>query len=174
MDKKDISATKTAEVIQVRADQLAEMAEKQAGTTAIQKIVQKHLTQIETIRAQFPLDNIDLITTNISSKRGIIGAVSDEIGRLHEKIKIILEAVASGIENRKYKTAEEAVQDMELGFNERQQATELMEADKTRLISCQSLNVTMEIFAKLNKLIEQQIEESKTLGDPKKEGNLLL
>lgn len=156
-----------------RAQELEEIAEKKAGTSAIGKVLQKHLSQVEDLRSKFPLDNIDLLSGNITYKRSIIGDVCDEVSALHDKVRVIIEEVASTIENRRYRPSEDAISNMPITFNEREKANDLLVADKKRLVSCQSLNIAIEMFSELNQLIKQEIEESERVKDSRKEANLL-
>lgn len=160
--------------VNARARKLEEIAEIRAGTSAIQKIVQKHLSLVKEVRAKFPLDGVDLLSSNLKEKNNIVGDVSAEVGRLSDKVKVVIEEVASTIESGNYKPSEESIKNMSLGFNERERANKLLAADKDRLISCQSLNVAIEIFSELNQVIKQQIEDSEKAGDIQKERNLLL
>ncbi len=164
----------TSDPIATRAQELEELAEKQAGTSALQKIVQKHLSLVEEIRDKFPLDGIELLSDHLANHRSIVGSVNNEVGKLREKIRVVVEEVAAAVENRKYKASEEAIAKMSLGFKERARVNSLLSADKDRLISCQSINTAIEIFSELNKLIKQQIEDSTKTGDRQRERNLLL
>lgn len=169
------------ECIRARAKELEEQAEKQAGVAAVAKIVQKHLDHINDLRNRFPLDNVDLLCVNIVDKlvdiktRGewIDDAVSAEVSALHERVRVIIEDVAATIENIRYQSSEEAISSMPLSFNERKKANALLSADKERLVSCQSLNIAVEMFSELNQLVKRQIEESERKGEVTRETNLL-
>jgi hypothetical protein len=157
-----------------RAQELVQAAEREAGSQAIKIIVDQHLETITSLRSQFPLDNIELLSGNISQKSSVVGEVSNDLAKLHDKIRVVISNVAETIENERYQSAEEAIEGMSLGFNENQRAAALVAADKAQIISCHSLNIAVDIFATLNNLIKQQIEEAGQEKDPVEERNLLL
>jgi hypothetical protein len=69
----------------------------------------------------------------------------------------VIVGVASLIEDRKYKSAEEAIGQMQLAYVDRQRAIALVQADKRLHISYQALKTTIEFFANLNQVIIAKI-----------------
>jgi hypothetical protein len=157
-----------------RAAQLEELAEKQAGISAVQNIVDKHLGRVMQIREHFPLENIDLLSTTVNRKRGVIGAVADDIAELHGKIRMVIAEVAKAIEDGNYKASEQAIGKLPLGYNDRAKANALIAADKQLLVSFQSLNIAVEIFVDLNKTIVKKLSDVGGPAAPELERNLLL
>lgn len=152
----------------MKAEELVDVAEREGKAIAIQK-------EAGTVAIQRVMDGCDLISSSLRGRNNVIGDVSTEVGYLHDKIRIIIERIATTIENEKYKPSEEVIMtDRSISCKTRERANALLNADKKCLISCQSLNIAIEIFSDLNKLIKLQIEESEKIGDTQLEKNLLL
>ncbi|NJN92819.1 MAG: hypothetical protein HC875_01370 [Anaerolineales bacterium] len=152
-------------------EELIEKAERQAGNQAISQVVDKHLAQVMGIRSQYPISNFDLLSANIVNVSQIPEKLRIETGRLQNKIRIIIEEVASRIEERKYRSSEQAIESMPLAYVDRIKARELVQADKQIHVSYQALKTTVEFFADLNQMIIDKIEKSPSAAS---ETNLVL
>ncbi|HEY9402504.1 MAG TPA: hypothetical protein VIQ24_07405, partial [Pyrinomonadaceae bacterium] len=144
----------------LRPEDLVEEAEREAASQAIDMVVEKHITQVMDIREQYPLNDRDLFTSNITKFTDIPQSVRQDVGSLRQKLRSIIEKVAARIEDRKYKSSEEAIGDMKLAYNEREQVNALIKSDKKVHVSYQSLRIAVESFSEFNKLIIKRLEES--------------
>ena len=152
-------------------EEIIERAERNAGNQAIKQIVDNHINGVMYVRAHYPVSDQDLLTRNIVQTRAVPSHISADIGQLHNKIRSIIQQIAFRIENRKYKTAEEAVQNMRLALADRQRAQQLVQADKSIHISYQALKTTVEFFADFNQIILEKIRRA---GSTQSETDLLL
>lgn len=161
------------EVGTLRPEDLVEEAEREAASQAIDMVVEKHIDQIMAIREQYPLNDRDLFSTNITKFSDIPQSVRQDVGSLRQKLRGIIEKVAARIEDRKYKSSEEAINDMKLAYNEREQVSALIKSDKKVHVSYQSLRIAVESFSEFNKLIIKRLEESEKAGDAQMQRNLI-
>ncbi len=145
-----------------KSDSLIEATERNAGNRAIHRVVEKHIQSVMAARHHYPLGNLDLLSVNIVtiSAHNLPDQVKEDIGRLQEKIRIIIEEVAQRIEERKYKTAKEAIEKMGFAYTDRIKAIELVKADKKIQVSYQTLKTTIEYFSNLNQTIIQKLRKS--------------
>jgi len=141
-----------------RAEELLEIAEKEAGSEAIEVLTGNHLESILALREKFSINDIDLFAHSIAGNKRIDHAVRDRIASLHAKMGAVIREVANRIEREKYLTAEQAIGSMKLSLAQRERVTSLVQADKRLHVSCQSLKVAVEIFCKLNKNIVSRLE----------------
>lgn len=155
-----------------KPEELLELAEKQAGTDAMHMLVDKHLDKLMALREQLPIDDIDLLSTNIATNKRVDHAVKEQITSLHAKMRKLVEEVARRIENNKYKSSEEAIEGFR-SLKERERSLRLLIADKKTHVSCQSLKVAVELFYELNKQIVERLESASEI-DPAEERKLLL
>jgi cell division protein FtsB len=86
-------------------------------------------------------------------------------------MRTIIEGVARRIEERKYQSAQDAIEGMRLAYADRLRAHELIEADKRIHISYQTLRTTVETFSELNQSVINKLERA---TDPRSETNLIL
>ena len=152
-------------------EELIERAERKAGSQAIGQITDKHLKTVLDIRARFPLQDQDLLSPIIANNSNIPESVRNEVGKLHDKIRNIIDIVATRIEERKYKFAEDAIEKMQLPYVDLQRARNLIQGDKKVHASYQALKTTVEFFADLNQMIVEKIEH---IESPQSETKLLL
>lgn len=155
-------------------DEYREMAERKAAGEATKQVIEKHLEDLMQFREQFPLDDMDLVSSRIGQRQDIPKHVKQQIGALHAKMRNIIEEAASRIEIYKYKNSEEVLANIKLSFNEKSKANSLITAEKQVHISCQSLKIAIDFFSELNRLIFDKIEKAKETGDSKLERNLVL
>ena len=100
-------------------------------------------------------------------------AVRDAVATLHQKMRVLVAEIAKRIEGQKYKSSQEAVENLSLSRAQKNKATALVSADEKIHVSCQSLKVTVELFCELNKQIVKKLESSKDFA-PADEGKLIL
>jgi hypothetical protein len=156
------------------ADQLFEEVQRDAGIQAIEKVAETHLNQVIAVRENFSIDDMDLLTTNISAIKDIPQNVRDRLSTFHERIRIIIERVAAQIEERKYQKTEEGIQEMKLSVNERSRVTSLISAEKELQTSYGSLKTTVDVLTRMNDMILRRISASERSGDRTTERNLFL
>ncbi len=157
-----------------RPDDSRELAERNAGETAIVQIVDRHLGLLMNVRDHYPINDIDLLTANVGNFRGLPKQIRQEIELLQQKMRLVIEEMARRIEDRKYASYEQAIQQLDLGYNERTKVNGLVSADKKIHISYQSLLVAVETFSHLNKSIIKTIEDSARSGDVQLERKMVL
>lgn len=155
-------------------DQLFEEVQRDAGIQAIERVAEDHLNQILVVRERYSVDDMDLLTTNVTAIKDIPQNVRERMSSLHEKIRAIIEQVAANIEARKYRTVEGEVADMQLSVNERTRVTELIDAEKRLQTSYGSLKTTVDVLTHMNDMILRRIAASERTGDRTTERNLVL
>ncbi|HYE67011.1 MAG TPA: hypothetical protein VEA58_00280, partial [Anaerovoracaceae bacterium] len=155
-------------------DQLFEEIQRDAGIQAIERVAEEHLNQILVVRERYSVDDMDLLTTNITAIKDIPQNVRDRISSLQERIRVIIEQVASKIEARKYRTVEGEIADMRLSVNERTRVTALIGAEKRLQTSYGSLKTTVDVLTHMNDMILHRIAASERSGDRTTERNLVL
>ncbi len=158
------------ESVSQRADELVQMAERQAGEQAIRKVVQHHFDQVLALRESHPLDNEDLLSKAIEKNGSLHNEVTREVARLHAKMRTIIEGVTSEIESQGYKDKAAALDAMKLGYNERARAGALLEADRKRVVSFRTLNIAVGVMSDLNQML---VEKAQVPSGAKIERDLL-
>ncbi|ELS03451.1 hypothetical protein Xen7305DRAFT_00031750 [Xenococcus sp. PCC 7305] len=138
------------------------------------EVLDSHISQILALRNEFPVSNYEILSSNISLNRQIPQEIKKQIGAFQNKLRAVIERGALEIENFKYKSYEEALAKEHLTYNERNQATNLLEADKKINISFQSLKVATELFLELNKRIQEKIEDCRKSQNARLERDLVL
>lgn len=155
-------------------DQLFEEIQRDAGIQAIERVAEDHLNQILVVRERYSVDDMDLLTTNVTAIKDIPQNVRDRMTSLHERIRVIIEQVAAHIEARKYRTVEGEVSDMQLSINERARVSSLINAEKQLQTSYGSLKTTVDVLTHMNDMILRRIAASERAGDRTTERNLVL
>jgi len=156
------------------ADELIESADRKAASDAIKKLAERHVSQLLDVQEQFPLENVDLLSSKIASNQGIPAEIRQKITDFQKKMRSVIEEVATRIEERNYRSAQEAISAMRMGKTQKEQVSALMLADKKVHISCQSLRVTVDVFSEANRMIIASLEEGEAKGDPQLGRALLL
>lgn len=151
---------------------LLELAEYEAGQEAVDTILEEHLVEILDIRSNYQITNLDLLSSNISRHKQIPKDIKSEISNLRLKLRAVIEAVATNIEERKYKSSEVAIENFD-GYN-REQASRIVYADKKVHISCQSLKIAIDYFSRCNKAILNRIKDVEVKNDAASETKLVL
>jgi hypothetical protein len=155
-------------------DQLFEEIQREAGIQAIERVAEEHLSQILAVRERYSVDDMDLLTTNITAIKDIPQNVRDRMSNLQERIRVIIEQVAAKIEARKYQTVEGEIADMQLSVNERSRVSALIGAEKRLQTSYGSLKTTVDVLTHMNDMILRRVAASERAGDRTTERNLVL
>jgi hypothetical protein len=155
-----------------KPEELLEIAEKQAGTDAMQMLVDKHLSKVMELREEMAIADIGLLSTNIATNKRVDKDVKDQITSLHRKMRTLIEEVARRIENEKYKSAEATIEGFR-ALRDKEMSLKLLSADKKTHVSCQSLKVAVDLFYELNRQIVEKLN-SDTPTNPAEERQLLL
>ena len=156
------------------ADELFEEVQRDAGIQAIEKVAEEQLNQVVYVREHFSVDDMDLLTTNITSIKDIPQNVRDRMGSFHERIQVIIEKVAAQIESHRYRETEKEIGGMKLSVNERSRILSLLHAEKKLQTSYGSLKTTVDVLSKMNDMILRRIASSESSGDRATERNLIL
>jgi hypothetical protein len=140
---------------------LLDQINRQAASQAVGDIIDRHISNVIAINQHYPVnDPEDLLSDNIGRVRAIPANVASTVTQLHGQIRRIVQTVSEDIETRQYKSVEEAIAGMQLAYVDRQRAAQLVQADKRVHISARSLNLTVELFADLNKRILENLERT--------------
>jgi hypothetical protein len=136
----------------VSSEELIENIERKVAVESAENFAMKHVDLLTDIRHKYPLDGKGLLFENLSKYRDIDEETKRRVGSLTEKIRQAILHCASSAEERKYAPT---VQDLNLinGLKQKRIATEIVEAEKKLHISCQSLQLTVEVFNELNEKI---------------------
>jgi inorganic pyrophosphatase len=147
-------------------DDLIEIANKESAKLAGIQVAKNHIDALMHIRSELnTVNDEELLSTNINRISGVPDQIHQQISNLQTKFQNIINAVAVKIEDNKYKSSEEAVEDMQkrgiISAAQKNLTQQLVSADKQLHISCQSLKVTVDFFTSLNEHMVQEIEECK-------------
>ncbi len=156
------------------ADELFEEIQQDAGMQAIEKVASAHIDQLVDIRENYAVDDLDLLSSNVKKISNVPEDVRQKVASFQSRVRMIIEKVAVQIEERKYKTTEQAVAAMRLSVTERSRVEALIQADKKLFVSYESLKTTVELLTKMNDVIIQKIAESEKSGDVGAERGLFL
>jgi len=144
-------------------EELLEAAEKEAGTQAMNMLVENHLDMIMSLRDSIDVDDTELLSNAVRGNSRIDKAVKQDIMNLHSKMSRLVNEIARRIEDEKYKVSEEAIDNLKLSAQQNNKVSSLIVADKKIHTSCQSLKVTVETFCEINKMIIQKLENPQGL-----------
>lgn len=147
----------------LQASNPVELAQRQAGLQVLGTVLQQHLDTVLDMRSRLPVDDTDLLS-GAGSGGPVPAAVQDEVTRLHEKIRSIIEQVARRIEADKHRHTEEAVRTLPMAYIERERASAIVQADKRMHISYQTLRVVVEYFNEFNQNLLATIEGERAPG----------
>jgi hypothetical protein len=148
-----------------------EQAHHHAGVRVVAKVMDRHIDKVLAIRERQHLDDTDLLSTGNGKSRDVPREVRDEVQRLQQDMREIIEQIARRIEDNNYRDAEQAIRSMPMAYSERERATSLVEADKRMHISYQALRITVEYFSELNEGVLQRIDSERS---PDREANMML
>jgi hypothetical protein len=134
-----------------------EQLRRTTGLRAVGQLLEQHVGKVLSIRSRYDLNDVDLLSGNIARERDIPRQVRDEVTGLHERIRMIIEQIASQIEQGRYEEVEQAVAGLN-GFAERERAQRLIQADKQVQVAYDALRLTVEYFSELNQSVLARIE----------------
>ena len=138
-------------------------AAKESGREALQHLLENHVENLLRMREEKDIRDIDLLSCNRRLRKLPDAEVAAGIASLHGQMRELIGQVAHQIEERNYRSAEEAIREMEVSKHERLQALALIEADKALQVSCCSLKVTVEMFSQMNRWLLDRLSESDSL-----------
>jgi len=148
-----------------------ERVHRRAGMQAVGQVLDQHIGTVLRTRSEYLVDDTDLLTAGVGSAVAVPPDVRKELASLHERIRSIIEQIAARIEDAKYNDAEQTIAGLRIGYNERQRATRLVQADKQLHVSYQALRVAVEFFSGLNQNVLARIE---TEVSPERQANMML
>lgn len=148
-----------------------ERAHRQSGARALSAIMDRHLGTVLRARTDHRVEDTDLLTTGLPDRTNVPQDVRDELLRLHDDVRKIIERIAVKIEDGNYTDAAEAIRKMPLSFGDRERATSLVNADRAMHVSYQTLRTTVEYFSELNDTVLERIDRERS---PDREANMML
>jgi len=151
-----------------------EQVEKEAAGNALENILDRHINAIIEIRRTQPIDNVDLVNANVTSKINIPETIRKDVANLQDRIRRLIDLAAERIEERHYESIEQVLADTDMGFNERQRVQKFVATDKKFAISCQSVRVCMELFSEFNTRILDKVTHAGVSGDTRTEKTMIL
>jgi chaperonin cofactor prefoldin len=134
-----------------------EQPKRTGGVRAIAHLLDEHVKRVTYIRANYLVEDSDLLSSRISRVRDVPNELRTEISALHDRIRQIIGQVAWNIENDKYRDAEDLIQSLQ-GRSERERAVSLVNADKEIRVSYETLRLTVSFFSELNTEVLSRIE----------------
>ena len=138
------------------SDPLAQ-TKRAAGFQVIKQALNDHLDRITSIRAKYPVEDSDLLSSNITHATDVPEQVRAEVRALHSRIRQIIGGIAFAIENDKYRDIEESIKSLP-ARSMRERAASLVKADKDLHISYETLRLTISFFSDLNSEVLSRIE----------------
>ncbi|MGK7957204.1 MAG: hypothetical protein AB4063_18440 [Crocosphaera sp.] len=154
-----------------------EKADQKAGKEAMVKILEEHMNLLMDVRQKYPLEEQEgreLLSSNIVQAKDVPQQVRQDLAKLHSTMQMVIETVASKIEERKYKSCQEAIQKMGLTPNELHKVDKLVKADQNLNLSCQSLKIATEYFKEVNCYIIDEINKAEKSQDKSQERKLVI
>lgn len=163
-----------ANTLKEEAKKAAGEAVKQAGREACFDLVKECVDSLmETVETQ-KIDPTDLVDSKVKPL-SIPEVVNQQIASLSQQIAYVINKVAIQIEESNYENWRDALKDLsDMPETRRQQLEKLIEGEKQINVSVQSLAMTVDVFAHINKEIISELEAAQNAGDQKKERKLIL
>ena len=137
------------------------MTRRAAGIKALTQTLDSHIERLRNIRANYSLEDSELLSPNIARARDIPAKLLDDVSQLHARIHDIVEQVTLNIENGKYQETESVAKNLP-GRNECERGIRLVEAEKQIRISYETLRLTFEFFSELNSQALARIEQERS------------
>jgi hypothetical protein len=129
------------------------------GTALIEKELASQAEYVTTLRQSFELKNIDLLSKNIIIKKDINNEIKSKIKEYSLNLRKILIATAHFIEKEKFKTVDEAIENLGLARFDKNRLYSLVAAQKAISFSYGTLVTLIEIFRRSNKNILDEINQ---------------
>lgn len=149
-------------------------ADKQAAGDAMEEALNEYVQVMLDRRKVLSINNADLTTRRAQELSNIPQQIRQQARDLHEHMRYIITKAAENVEARRYQNAGQAIQDMDLGFNEQQRAHALVRTDRKFNTSCQTVRVCMELFGEINNRVLRKLDDAVIRGDGKVEKQMLL
>ncbi len=137
---------------------LPDQSKRDAGFRLIQEALNDHLDRITSIRAKYPVEDSDLLSSNITHATDVPEQVRAEVRALHSRIRQIIGGIAFAIENDKYRDIEESIKSLP-ARSMRERAASLVKADKDLRISYETLRLSVDFFSDINSMLLERIEQ---------------
>jgi hypothetical protein len=156
------------------ADGYFELAQRQAASQAVKRVLDEHMVQVLKIREDYELDDLDLLSININKHREIDKQVREQVASLQAKMRTIIEQLAKVIADRMYATTEQSIPQTFPAKKVQTRAMELVKGDKAVNLSCRGLREVTTVVRDLNKRLIEQLEQSEAKGDKQTARKMLL
>lgn len=147
-----------------------EQLRRLTGVNAVGQILEEHIRKILSVRSNYKLEDVNLLTANIVHNGDVPQAVREGLAGLHGRIREIIQQIAAHIEEARYREVEHAIANLQAGFAERQRAANLVQADKRMHVSYEALRLTVEFFSELNQGVLARIESE---ASPQRQSNMM-
>jgi hypothetical protein len=151
-----------------------ELAQQQAASLAVGRLLDQHITQVMEIREQYEVDDLDLLSINIAKHRKIDQQVREKVVSLQTKMRAVIDKLASVIADRKYASITQDLEATRLSQNERKRSMELLEHDKAVIVSCQGMKAVVALCLDMNKKIIEALEDCEAKGDKQTARKMIL
>jgi hypothetical protein len=135
-----------------------EQLRRTTGLRAVSHLLEDHVGKVLSIRSRFKLEDVDLLSANLARERDVPRRVREEVTGLHDRIRAVIEQIASQIEQGRYAEVEHAVANLQAGYAEQERAKRLIAADKGVQAAYDALRLTVEFFSDLNLTVLARIE----------------
>jgi len=130
------------------------------GAALIAKELSSQAEYVTTLSQSFELKNIDLLSKNIIVRSGINSEIKSKIKEYSLNLRKILLATAHYIEKEKFKTVDEAIENLGgLARFDKNRLYSLVAAQKTISFSYGTLTALVEVFRRANKNILDEINQ---------------
>ena len=134
-----------------------EHLKRRSGLTAIGNLLDEHIQSVLGVRARFPIDDDNLLSTRVGRQRALPAEVRNGLSGLHTQMRRVIQQVAVTIEQSRYRELDIALESIDAGFAERKRAAALVQADKELHVSYETLRLTVEFFSELNQGVLSRI-----------------
>jgi len=143
-------------------DEILEYTQWNGGRLALKQIFEKHFNDLLKIRDSYSVRNVDLLSGKIASNYQIPREIVNDISKLQNKVRDVIQRTAVFIESKKYSAAEKAIAEMDLAHVDRDKAQAIVLADKKINISYQTLKATVEYFKEINEFLRDRMSRTRS------------
>lgn len=110
---------------------------------------------------QHEVRNIDILGSNLIANRNLPAKIRSNVQNYRDNLHKIIHGVAAFIEEQKFATADEAINNLQMAPFDRSRLERFYHSQKSLSLSIETLNVMIEIFSKVNHAILDKITEVK-------------
>ena len=125
---------------------------------AVAQALDSHAKRVADIRANYPLNNSDIVPSKSSLAEEVPSDLRVEASSLYTRILQIIQQIARRIEDAEYRHAELFIQGL-INLHEKKRATRLVHADKEIRISYQTLRLAVGYFIELNTVLQSRLKQ---------------